>query len=51
MAEVLGTFAVAAKRSGLKRLNLVMHGWTLWSSGIIDSQEVLKFLQQYDEHE
>ena len=49
--EVLTSFAITAKKQGLKRLNLVMHGWTLFSSGIINSRDVNTFLQSYDDYE
>lgn len=49
MRNLLKTFAATAKKEGLKRINLLMHAWTLWSTGKIDSYDVTIFLKDYDE--
>lgn len=38
-----------AQKSGIPRINLVMHAWTLWSVGQIGSSDVIKGLSEYDE--
>lgn len=50
MSALLESFAVEAGRSGLKRSNLLMHGFTLWSSGKISSSDVIMFLNAYDKN-
>jgi hypothetical protein len=42
-------FSIIAKKEGIKRINVIMHGWTLWSSGKITSDEVTQFIKAYDE--
>lgn len=45
---VLEKFAGIAKAEGIKRINMVIHGWTLWSSGKVSAEEVTSFLLAYD---
>lgn len=47
--EMLIEFAKTAKRDQFKRLNVIMHGWTLWSSGKINAEEVKLFLKTFDQ--
>ena len=46
--EMLCEFAVVGKREGMKRINMTMHGWTMWSSGKISRDDVLVFLKCFD---
>jgi hypothetical protein len=48
MRDLLKTFAKTAKQQGLKRINLLMHAWTLWSTGRIEANDVTNFLYDYD---
>lgn len=48
LIDVLSQFAKSATQTNIKRLNLVMHGWTLWSAGLINADDVSNFLQIYD---
>jgi hypothetical protein len=48
MHEMLKSFAGRAKQDGIKRISLLMHAWTLWSTGRIDSEEVTNLLLEYD---
>lgn len=47
--EMLIDFARAAKRDQFKRLHIIMHAWTLWSSGKINAEEVKLFLKTFDQ--
>jgi len=49
IVEALREFAVIGKQQHIKRINMVMHGWTLWSAGKISADEVNHFLSIYDE--
>lgn len=49
MMEMMMDFAKQAKRDNIKRINMIMHAWTLWSAGKITSEEVTLFLKNYDE--
>lgn len=48
MRELLQSFAKKSKLDGIKRTALIMHAWTLWSTGRIDSSDVTNFLLDYD---
>ena len=49
MPNIFVEFASMAQKSGIPRINFVMHAWTLWSVGQINSQDVLKGLNSYDD--
>lgn len=38
MMEMMMDFAKQAKRDNIKRINMIMHAWTLWSAGKITSE-------------
>lgn len=48
MKDLLTKFAITARQSGIKRVSLIMHAWTLWSTGKISSVDVTYFLSVYD---
>lgn len=48
LRELLTSFAKKAKQEGIKRINLLMHAWTLWSTGRIESSDVTSLLLEYD---
>lgn len=48
LLDVLDDFAKIAKKEDIKRLSIIMHGWTLWSSGKLTSNEVTNFIKAYD---
>lgn len=49
LLEMLKEFAVLARKAGIQRLNLLMHCWTLWSTGKIVSDNVTEVLLCYDQ--
>jgi hypothetical protein len=49
MRELIDRFAKTVKGIGLRRVNLLMHAWTLWSAGRIESDDVIFLLKAYDD--
>jgi hypothetical protein len=49
MLGLLKRFAKEGKAAGIRRIHMVMHGWTLWSAGKISADDVAFFLQEYDQ--
>ena len=39
---------IRKEEKGIPRINLVMHAWTLWSSGQINSNDVMAGLSEFD---
>ena len=48
MPKIFVEFSEIAQKKGIPRINLVMHAWTLWSVGQINSNDVIKGLSHYD---
>jgi len=47
--EALLGLAGRAKGLKVRRINLVVHGYTLWSSGKASAEDVSAFLKAYDQ--
>lgn len=48
MPKMFTEFSKDAPSLNIPRINIVMHGWTLWSVGQIKSLDLIKALYQYD---
>ena len=49
MGEVLKRFAQLVRSSGMDRVRLAIHAYTLWSYGKVGPSDVLKCTMVYDE--
>ena len=48
MPKLFVDFSKSSPQLGINRLNIIMHGWSLWSVGQIKSEDLVKGLFEYD---